>query len=107
MLTGTVAEVGPDATLDLAVGDQVTTLVSLTLTPLVITDDLADWDGLSEQVPCQGHAILFAQAAHERAAGADQRGEPRPRHAVARVHGEDQIERELPTSIRATVCATP
>jgi L-erythro-3,5-diaminohexanoate dehydrogenase len=61
MLTGTVAEVGPDATLDLAVGDQVTTLVSLTLTPLVITDHLADWDGLSEQVPCQGHAILFGR----------------------------------------------
>src|SRR5262245_31691700 len=61
MLTGTVTEVGPEAGLDLAVGDQVTTLVSLTLTPLVITDDLADWDGLSEQVPCQGHAILFGR----------------------------------------------
>ena len=61
MLTGTVAEVGPDATIGLAVGDQVTTLVSLTLTPLVITDHLASWDGLSEQVPCAGYAILFGR----------------------------------------------
>jgi L-erythro-3,5-diaminohexanoate dehydrogenase len=61
MLTGTVAEVGPDSTLGLVVGDQVTTLVSLTLTPLVITDELAGWDGLSEQVPCEGYAILFGR----------------------------------------------
>jgi L-erythro-3,5-diaminohexanoate dehydrogenase len=61
MLTGTVAEVGRDASIGLEVGDQVTTLVSLTLTPLVITDELAEWDGLSEQVPCQGYAILFGR----------------------------------------------
>jgi L-erythro-3,5-diaminohexanoate dehydrogenase len=61
MLTGTVAEVGPEASIGLAVGDQVTTLVSLTLTPLVITDGLASWDGLSEQVPCEGYAILFGR----------------------------------------------
>ena len=35
-------------------GDRVATLVSLTLTPLQITDGLADWDGKSEQVPAQG-----------------------------------------------------
>ena len=38
------------------------TLVSLTLTPLAITDGLAGWDGRSEQVPCEGHAILFARS---------------------------------------------
>ena len=32
-------------------GDRVATLVSLSLTPLVITDGLARWDGKSEQVP--------------------------------------------------------
>lgn len=61
MLTGTVAEVGPESTLGLEVGDEITTLVSLTLTPLVITDDLTRWDGLSEQVPCAGYAILFGR----------------------------------------------
>ena len=62
MLIGTVDEVGPESTLGLSVGDQVTTLVSLTLTPLVITDGLAGWDGLSEQVPCEGYAILFGRS---------------------------------------------
>ena len=62
MLTGTVAEVGPDSTLGVSVGDTVTTLVSLTLTPLVVTDGLARWDGASEQVPCAGHAILFGRS---------------------------------------------
>ena len=51
MLVGTVEEVGPDSPLGLSVGDRVTTLVSLTLTPLVIEDGLARWDGRSEQVP--------------------------------------------------------
>ncbi|MGH2603025.1 MAG: L-erythro-3,5-diaminohexanoate dehydrogenase, partial [Dehalococcoidia bacterium] len=37
-------------------------LVSLTLTPLAITDGLKHWDGLSEQVPCEGHAILFSRS---------------------------------------------
>ena len=45
-----------------APGDRVATLVSLTLTPLVITDGLARWDGRSEQVPGDGHAILFARS---------------------------------------------
>ncbi len=62
MLSGVVTEVGPDSPLGLSVGDAVTTLVSLTLTPLVITDGLADWDGASEQVPCQGYAILFSRS---------------------------------------------
>ena len=38
------------------------TLVSLTLTPLVITDGLAGWDGRSEQVPAAGYAILFGRS---------------------------------------------
>jgi L-erythro-3,5-diaminohexanoate dehydrogenase len=62
MLTGTVEEAGPDSPLRLAPGQRIATLVSLTLTPLVITDSLARWDGLSEQIPCEGHAILFARS---------------------------------------------
>ncbi|TPG18006.1 L-erythro-3,5-diaminohexanoate dehydrogenase [Pedococcus bigeumensis] len=62
MLIGTVEEVGPESSLGLAVGDHVATLVSLSLTPLVITDDLAKWDGRSERVPAQGHAILFGRS---------------------------------------------
>lgn len=62
MLIGTVEEVGPESPLGLRVGDRVATLVSLTLTPLAITDGLRDWDGRSEQVPCSGHAILFARS---------------------------------------------
>ena len=62
MLTGTVEEAGPDSPLALHPGQRVATLVSLTLTPLAITDGLAAWDGRSEQVPCEGHAILFARS---------------------------------------------
>ncbi len=62
MLVGTVAEVGPQSPLGLAVGDRVATLVSLSLTPLRITDDLAGWDGHSEQVPAAGDAILFGRS---------------------------------------------
>src|SRR4051794_30325125 len=62
MLVGTVEEVGPDSPLGLAVGDRVATLVSLTLTPLVIEDALARWDGRSEQVPCEGYAVLFGRS---------------------------------------------
>jgi L-erythro-3,5-diaminohexanoate dehydrogenase len=62
MLTGTVEESGPDSPLGLKPGQRVATLVSLTLTPLQITDGLAAWDGQSEQVPCEGHAILFARS---------------------------------------------
>jgi L-erythro-3,5-diaminohexanoate dehydrogenase len=62
MLTGTVAETGPDSPLGLKPGQRIATLVSLTLTPLVITDSLCRWDGQSEQVPCEGHAILFGRS---------------------------------------------
>src|SRR6266568_2066309 len=53
MLTGTVEETGPDSPLGLKPGQHVATLVSLTLTPLAITDGLA---------ACEGHAILFARS---------------------------------------------
>ncbi len=62
MLIGTVEQVGPGSTLGLEVGDRVATLVSLSLTPLVVTDGLVRWDGLSEQVPAEGHAILFGRS---------------------------------------------
>src|ERR1019366_6822486 len=62
MLTGVVEEAGPRSPLGLAAGDRVATLVSLSLTPLAITDGLAGWDGTSEQVPCAGHAILFGRS---------------------------------------------
>ncbi len=62
MLIGVVDEVGPSSPLGLAVGDRVASLVSLSLTPLRITDGLAGWDGASEQVPAQGHAILFGRS---------------------------------------------
>jgi len=62
MLIGTVAEVGPRSPLGLRVGDRVATLVSLSLTPLLISDELVGWDGLGEQVPARGHAILFGRS---------------------------------------------
>jgi L-erythro-3,5-diaminohexanoate dehydrogenase len=62
MLIGTVDEVGPGSPLGLTKGDRVATLVSLTLTPLAITDELSTWDGQGEQVPAAGHAILFARS---------------------------------------------
>ena len=62
MLVGTVEEVGPESTLGLAPGDRIATLVSLTLTPLVIEDGLTQWDGRSEQVPCEGYAVLFGRS---------------------------------------------
>ncbi len=62
MLVGTVEEVGPHSPLGLAVGDRVATLVSLTLTPLVVEDGLEGWDGRSEQVPCDGYAVLFGRS---------------------------------------------
>ena len=101
MLIGTVDEVGPDSPLGLKPGDRVATLVSLTLTPLRITDGLAGWDGRSEQVPAQGHAILFGRsiaavlpddlepetgagrARRLRRAGPDRPGSPRATRRVA------------------------
>jgi len=62
MLTGVVEEAGPGSPLRVRPGDRVATLVSLTLTPLVIHDGLRRWDGLSEQVPCDATATLFARS---------------------------------------------
>lgn len=62
MLIGTVEEVGSASPLGLMPGDRVATLVSLTLTPLGISDGLERWDGLSEQVPAAGHAVLFGRS---------------------------------------------
>jgi L-erythro-3,5-diaminohexanoate dehydrogenase len=62
MLIGVVDAVGPRSPLGLSVGQRVATLVSLTLTPLTITDALAGWDGRSEQAPARGTAILFARS---------------------------------------------
>lgn len=62
MLVGTVEQVGATSPLGLREGQQVTTLVSLSLTPLRIEDGLARWDGCSEQVPCEGTAIVFARS---------------------------------------------
>lgn len=62
MLVGVVDAVGPSSPLGLSVGDQIATLVSLTLTPLWISDGLQRWDGAGEQVPCDGHAILFGRS---------------------------------------------
>jgi L-erythro-3,5-diaminohexanoate dehydrogenase len=62
MLLGTVREAGPDSPLGLVPGQRIATLVSLTLTPLRITDGLTGWDGASEQVPCAGTAVLFGRS---------------------------------------------
>ncbi len=62
MLIGVVEEVGPESPLGLRVGDRVASLVSLTLTPLHLSDGLAEWNGCSEQVPARGHAILFGRS---------------------------------------------
>ncbi|GAA0528407.1 L-erythro-3,5-diaminohexanoate dehydrogenase [Paractinoplanes ferrugineus] len=62
MLIGIVEEVGPESPLGLKVGDRVATLVSLTLTPLRVTDGLAGWDGRSEQIPADGTAVLFGRS---------------------------------------------
>lgn len=62
MLIGTVDEVGPASPLGLRPGDRVATLVSLSLTPLRITDGLTRWDGREERVPAEGHAILFGRS---------------------------------------------
>ena len=63
ILLGVVDEVGPRSPLGLSLGERVATLVSLSLTPLHLTDELAGWDGRSEQIPARGHAILFARSA--------------------------------------------
>ncbi len=62
MLIGTVEAVGERSPLGLEPGQKIATLVSLTLTPLRIDDGLERWDGLSEQIPASGHAVLFARS---------------------------------------------
>jgi L-erythro-3,5-diaminohexanoate dehydrogenase len=62
MLIGVVDAVGAESPLPVKPGDRVATLVSLTLTPLAVTDDLRSWAGTSEQVPAAGHAILFGRS---------------------------------------------
>jgi L-erythro-3,5-diaminohexanoate dehydrogenase len=62
MLLGTVREVGPGSPLGLRVGQRVASLISLTLTPLRITDGLRRWDGCTGQIPCTGTAVLFARS---------------------------------------------
>lgn len=61
MLIGRVREVGPDhpGSLNLAAGDRVATLVSLTLTPLVLERVDAVHPKI-DRVDVKGHAILFA-----------------------------------------------
>jgi len=58
MLLGTVAQVGPQSPHDLAVGDRVATLVSLTLTPLAL-QVVRHVDLETGRVEVSGHAILF------------------------------------------------
>ncbi len=62
MLIGVVDEAGPKSPLGLVPGMRIATLVSLTLTPLHVEDGLRGWDGRGEQVPAEGHAILFARS---------------------------------------------
>src|SRR5262245_57439815 len=62
MLVGTVEEVGEASPLGLAVGDRIATLVSLTLTPLVLEERLASWDGPAERVPGDCYAVLLGRA---------------------------------------------
>ncbi len=104
MLTGTVEEVGPDSPLGLRPGQRIATLVSLTLTPLAISDGLRRWDARSEQVPCDGHAILFA-----RSIAAVLPGDlPVPLSlAVMDVCGAPALTRRVVTATRTTDTRTP
>ena len=54
MLTGTVEEAGQESPLGLSPGQRIATLVSLTLTPLTITDGLRQWD--ASQSKCRAKA---------------------------------------------------
>ncbi len=53
MLTGTVEEVGPESPLGLNPGQRIATLVSLTLTPLAITDGLAPGTAAPSRSPAK------------------------------------------------------
>ena len=94
MLIGTVEEVGPKATLDLAAGDRVATLVSLSLTPLTITDGLARWDGTGERIPAEGTAILFG-----RTIAAKLPDDLEPELALMRVVAEQSARTPQPTVV--------
>jgi L-erythro-3,5-diaminohexanoate dehydrogenase len=59
MLLGRIGEVGPKAPSRFKVGDRIATLVSLTLTPLKLTQ-IEMMGGDSPQISVQGQAILFA-----------------------------------------------
>jgi L-erythro-3,5-diaminohexanoate dehydrogenase len=104
MLIGTVDEVGPDSPLGLHKGDRVATLVSLTLTPLAISDGLAGWDGRSEQVPAQGHAILFARS---HAAVLPDDLDPELALAVFDVCGAPALTDRVVSKIAATLAKLP
>lgn len=58
MLLGIVKEIGSDLAVDLQVGDKIATLVSLSLTPLKITE-IKEIHLESDQVDIKGEAILF------------------------------------------------
>src|SRR6185437_9290045 len=62
MLTGHVEEAGPQSPLGLKPGQRVATLVSLTLTPLQLTDGLSKWDGVSKRGPCEAYDILYVRS---------------------------------------------
>lgn len=64
VLIGTVAEVGP-ARRDLAVGERIVTLVSLTTTPLSLAE-LGHVDAAAHQIAAQGSAILFERGLYGR-----------------------------------------
>jgi L-erythro-3,5-diaminohexanoate dehydrogenase len=97
MLIGTVDAVGPDSPLAVKPGDRIATLVSLTLTPLALTDGLARWDGAGEQVPCAGHAILFARTAY---AGLPDDLDPRLALAVYDVCGAPALTHRVVTQYK-------
>ena len=113
MLIGTVDEVGPDSPLGLTVGDRVATLVSLSLTPLTITDGLRRWDGRSEQVPAAGHAVLFERSiaglhrSISTVMSSERRHPGRPRPAPL-AHGHGRLRRACARVPRGGgVCRSP
>src|SRR5689334_18023098 len=60
VLVGRVAEIGPEfPARDIAIGDVICTLVSLSLTPLFLRS-VGAIDERSAHVEAEGHAILFA-----------------------------------------------
>lgn len=66
VLIGEVAEIGPDfPNRNLRVGDVISTLVSLSLTPLALTD-IGEIDVGAARVAVKGHAILFASGLYTR-----------------------------------------